>query len=197
MEKEKNKYNDYELIYMIRQNDDNAYSLLLSKYERLVFKLALGFCKNNKLDTRFKEELVQLGFIGLYEATTLFKESCNTTFMTFAYLVIKRKMQNYYTKYYKISAYEMPYEEEIYVKETAESYLPNYNSETPETIFFDKLQSEMILEAFDMLRPQDKVIIKYKLQGYSYKEIARFCNISTKQVDNALQRIKKELVKYL
>jgi DNA-directed RNA polymerase specialized sigma24 family protein len=36
-------------------------------------------------------------------------------------------------------------------------------------------------------------VVYYRLEGYSYAEIAELCDVSSKAVDNALQRIKKKL----
>jgi DNA-directed RNA polymerase specialized sigma24 family protein len=36
-------------------------------------------------------------------------------------------------------------------------------------------------------------VVKYRMEGYSYAEIAELCDVSSKAVDNALQRIKKKL----
>lgn len=37
------KYNDYELIYMIRENDDSSQNILFEKYQPIIRKFANDF----------------------------------------------------------------------------------------------------------------------------------------------------------
>ena len=86
------EYNDYELVYEIRENSDDAYNILISKYTPLIRKMAKEYLiKFRKYKVEY-DDLVQEGFVGLFQALDDYDEhSC--LFYTYSLLCIKREME--------------------------------------------------------------------------------------------------------
>lgn len=71
-------------------------------------------------------------------------------------------------------------------------------TESPEDAFISKENMERILSSIEkLLTPLEKQVLDLFMDGYSYQQIAAMLGRGTKTVDNALQRIKRKLEKYL
>ena len=69
---------------------------------------------------------------------------------------------------------------------------------SPEELLIDRENLERLrTEIWTVLSPMEKKILQSYLDGESYTEIASGLNRSPKSVDNALQRIRRKLKKFL
>ena len=72
------------------------------------------------------------------------------------------------------------------------------NISDPETLLIGKEEMTRIEGKInEVLSPFELEVLYSYLQGISYQEIARILNKDVKSVDNALQRIKKKVEKFL
>src|SRR5574344_1311019 len=88
------QYSDYELVYMIRENED-ALSLMVKKYEPLFKKLAYSFVlkyPNKGLDA---EDLVQQCRISMCYALVRFDSNNDIMFYSFLLVCLRRAINNY------------------------------------------------------------------------------------------------------
>ncbi len=75
--------NDYELLYMVCENNDNDFNILLAKYKPLIYKIV------KKYESMFKkygyelDDLVQIGYITLYKSSMLYSALDETMFYTY------------------------------------------------------------------------------------------------------------------
>ena len=79
------------LLERVRQGDENARSRMIEDNLRLVEKIAARF-RDRGYD---REELVQVGVIGLIKAVDKFDISFNTQFSTYAYPVIEGEIKRF------------------------------------------------------------------------------------------------------
>lgn len=89
------KVNDYEVMYMISENDDASRELLFKKYLPIVSKISskyLAFAK--KLGIEF-DDLLQEGMIALNSAISNFDDSNGVLFYTYASVCIERHIITY------------------------------------------------------------------------------------------------------
>lgn len=189
------KINDYELIYLIRQKNEWAFNILKEKYTPLIYKLA--YQSRSKLPCVEIDELIQESIISLYEAITLYREDLNCSFGTFVYLIIDRKQKLLLRDSYRTINNEINYSSMSIVNEDIIEYRETDPKENPKNICFENWKNNALYKSFDKLSNLDKTIIILKLRGYSYNDISNFCKINNKAVDNRLQKIKKNLSKYI
>lgn len=87
-------YNDYELVYEIRENSEDAYNILITKYTTLIHKIAYEYFRKYKSFKVEYEDLIQEGHVGLYQALNDYDErSC--LFYTYATICIKREIERF------------------------------------------------------------------------------------------------------
>ena len=69
-----NKYADYELVYMIREKDDNSYDYLLRKYMPIVKRMAVDYYRCYSMYGYDLEDFIQEGLLGFQNAVNSFNE---------------------------------------------------------------------------------------------------------------------------
>ncbi|MBQ9037110.1 MAG: hypothetical protein IJ115_06640 [Erysipelotrichaceae bacterium] len=83
------------------------------------------------------------------------------------------------------------------IREEDETYLVDLISkdenDNPEVISMNRMKLENIFKTYDPDKTVEGKVLKMKMEGYSYKEIAEAVNISSKDVDNILHKIRKKI----
>ena len=75
--------NDYELLYMVCDNEDSDFDILLVKYRPLIYKIVKGYLGTYKKFGYELEDLMQIGYITLYKASRLYNTFNNSMFYTY------------------------------------------------------------------------------------------------------------------
>jgi len=185
--------NDYELVYMIGEQDDDALKLLFDKYDD-VLKLWSNYY--HKIYKKFNipvDELIQEGKIGLYYAIKNYNEAKDVKFYTFALLCIKRSMMACIAKWTRCK--NLMYTNTFLYDETFVS-INNYEV-NPEIIFESYEYEKMIINFKNSLDFLDANIFELRYNSFSYMDIATLLGINKKKVDNSLIKIREKLKKYM
>ena len=193
---------DEEIVLDARLNDNIiAQEYLLSKYKNFVRAKARSYF----LIGAEKEDIVQEGMIGLYKAIRDFKSEKLSSFRAFAELCVTRQIitavktatrQKHIPLNSYISLNKPIYEEES--DRTLMDVVTNTRESDPEEILINQ---EDFLDIEDKMNQvlsdlEWQVLISY-LDGKSYQEISLELNRHAKSIDNALQRVKKKIEKFV
>ena len=87
--------NDYELVFLAQEGNEDAINAIYDKYKPIIVKKsknAIVFVSHHGIDIN---DIMQEGFIGLEEAIRNFSQDTEASFYTFAMLCIDRKIMNY------------------------------------------------------------------------------------------------------
>lgn len=204
--KQEQKYEqmkDEALVRLAQTGDEAAQEFLLDKYKSLVRARSRAYF----LIGADSEDIIQEGMIGLYKAVRDYQEERNASFRSFAELCINRQMITAIKaatrqKHQPLNSY-VSLNKPVYEAESEQTYLDFLQSTSsallnPETLFIGQ-ENKNILED-QMMKSlstfETRVLVLY-LQGRSYFEIAHALDKPEKSVDNALQRVKKKLEKFL
>jgi len=192
---------DEEIVELAQVGDQYAVEYLVDKYKNFVRAKARSYF----LIGADKEDIIQEGMIGLFKAIRDYKLDKLTSFRAFAELCITRQIitaiktatrqKNIPLNSY-VSLNKPIYDEES--DRTLMDILSTTKITNPEEIiisreefiFIEKKMGE-ILSSLEW-----KVLMAY-LEGKSYQEIAVELKRHVKSIDNALQRVKRKLEKYL
>ena len=194
-------YRDEELVRIAQAGDDAVQDYLLDKYKSLVRAKSRAYF----LIGADSEDLIQEGMIGLFKAVRDFNGEKNTSFRSFAELCVNRQMITAIKaatrqKHQPLNSY-ISLNKPVYEDETEQTYMDLLQEGAflnPETLLIGQenrnfLEDQLVkhLSGFET-----RVLMLY-LQGRSYFEIARTLKKPEKSIDNALQRIKKKLERFL
>ncbi|MFA5602539.1 MAG: sigma-70 family RNA polymerase sigma factor [Bacilli bacterium] len=192
-------YNDFELLYLIRENNEDAVNILYSKYYPVVELKAKQYLNSSVSKGLDLNDLIQEGMIGLSQAIKDFKDKKDVKFSTFASLCIEREIQTAVTKAdrqkHKVLNDSLSLD---YVFDDSErpllDFIVSENNINPESYLLDlESEKEINEQVQSSLTDFEKEVFKLKINNFSYKEIAEILDKPSKSIDNALQRIKNKV----
>ena len=179
------KMTDEEIVMQIKEkHDDVALDYIIKKYRNLVRVKARAYF----LIGADREDIIQEGMIGLYKGVRDFRSDKLSSFRAFAEMCITRQI---------ITAVKTA---------TRQKHIPLNSYVSLNKPIYDDPE-EMMIHREEFLDIEDKmekllsdlewkVLIAY-LDGKSYQEIAVELHRHVKSIDNALQRVKRKLEKYV
>ena len=188
---------DAEVVESAQAGVEGAAEYLLYKYRNLV---------RNKVRSYFlvgaeKEDLLQVGMIGLWQAIVDYRADKAISFPAFARICIQRHIitaiktatrQKQIPLNTSLSLESPP--DESSSEWTLSDILTSEETIDPEELVLKREDSKMLQEMLQhMLSDFEwRVLVGYKV-GKSYREIASELQCKTKSVDNALARIKRKV----
>ena len=174
---------------------------MISKYENFVKSKA----KSYFLIGADKEDIYQEGMIGFYKAIRDYKPDKSTSFKAFAEICVTRQIitaiktatrQKHIPLNTYVSLNKPIYEEES--ERTLLDVLAGIKISDPEELIISKEQMDYIEDKIEnVLSDLELEVLTSYLDGKSYQEIACDLERHSKSIDNALQRVKRKLEKYL
>ena len=192
---------DEEIVMEAKNGNNRAQECLISKYENFVKAKA----KSYFLIGADKEDIYQEGMIGLYKAIRDFNPEKLTSFKAFAEICVTRQIitaiktatrQKHIPLNTYVSLNKPIYEEES--ERTLLDVLSGIKISDPEELMISKEQMDYIESKMEeVLSGLELEVLTSYLDGKSYQEIACDLERHSKSIDNALQRVKRKLEKYL
>ena len=192
---------DEDIVEFVRLGDSGALEYLIHKYRNFVRAKARSYF----LIGAEREDIVQEGMIGLYKAIRDFKGDKLASFKAFAELCITRQIITAIKtatrqKHIPLNSY-VSLDKPIYDEDSDRTLLDVICGSRvcdPEEMIINQeefygLEDKMTEILSDLER---KVLMLY-LDGRSYQEIAVDLDRHVKSIDNALQRVKRKLERYL
>jgi len=196
-----NSYKDEEIIDLVKKGNDRAQEFIMNKYKTMVKSRARAYF----LIGADREDIIQEGMIGLYKAVRDYQTDKNASFKSFAELCINRQMitaiktagrQKHIPLNSSVSL-NIPVFDDL-EEHTYMDMLESIEVTSPETLFIGQEEKSFIEEhiAKNLSGFENKVLAFY-LQGKTYLEIASLMNKPEKSIDNALQRVKKKIERFI
>ncbi|MEY4480220.1 MAG: SigH [Bacillota bacterium] len=192
---------DEDIVNAYREGDSDALEYLITKYQYFVRAKARSYF----LVGADREDIVQEGMIGLYKAIRDFRGDKLASFKAFAELCITRQIITAIKtatrqKHIPLNSY-VSLDKPIYDEESDRTLLDVISGSRvsdPEEMIIN-------LEAFtgledkmgEILSPLEQRVLMLYLDGRSYQEISYDLGRHLKSIDNALQRVKRKVERYL
>lgn len=201
MEKRFSDKNDEEVVGLAHEGDTEAVEYLLSKYKNFVRSKARSYF----LIGADHEDIVQEGMIGLFKAIRDYQPERLSSFRAFAELCITRQIitaiktatrQKHVPLNSYVSLNKPIYDEES--DRTLMDVIVEGRAQNPEELIIGRENLLSIRDKADqVLSSLEQDVLNAYLDGKSYQEIADMLGRHVKSIDNALQRVKRKLEKYL
>ena len=192
---------DEQVVRLAQGTDSQALEYLLNKYKNFVRTKARSYF----LIGADHEDIVQEGMIGLYKAIRDYRADKLSSFRAFAELCITRQI---------ITAIKTATRQKhIPLNSYVSLNKPLYDDESDRTLLDVIIEGrvanpeELIISQEDLKRINAQIneslsgleqeVLQAYLDGKSYQEIADKLGRHVKSIDNALQRVKRKLEKFL
>ena len=190
------------IVEQARKGDPKAQEMLIKKYKNFVRSKARSYF----LIGADREDIVQEGMIGLFKAMRDYQPNKVTSFKSFAELCIKRQIITAIKtatrqKHIPLNSY-VSLNKPVYDDESDRTLYDVMSSGSkelnPEHLIIKREELSHIEEKMgEVLSDLEWKVLNAYLEGKSYQEISLEMNKHVKSVDNALQRVKKKLEKFL
>ena len=192
---------DEEIVACAQNADGTALEFLLNKYKNFVRSKARSYF----LIGADHEDIVQEGMIGLYKAIRDFRPDRLASFRAFAELCITRQIITAIKtatrqKHIPLNSY-VSLNKPIYDEESDRTLMDVITEDAlsnPESMFIDREDLSLIRGRIgEMLSDLEKEVLELYMDGKSYQEISEEMGRHVKSIDNALQRVKRKLSRFL
>ena len=192
---------DEEIVKICHEGSSAAEEYLLVKYKNFVRSKARSYF----LIGADHEDIVQEGMIGLYKAIRDYRPEKLSSFRAFAELCVTRQI---------ITAIKTATRQKhIPLNSYVSLNKPLFDEESDRTLMDVIMEGrvsnpeEILINQEDLIHVNDRIkkvlssleqqVLSAYLDGKSYQEIAGTLGRHVKSIDNALQRVKRKLEKYL
>lgn len=192
---------DELLVELFRDGDLESADILINKYRNFVRAKASRYF----LIGGDKEDIVQEGMIGLYKAIRDFREDKLTSFKAFAELCVTRQIITAIKtatrqKHTPLNSY-ISLDKPIFEDDSDHTLMDVISCTKvldPIALIINQENSDyMQLKMAEMLSDLERKVLALYMDGQSYVEISEILNKHVKSIDNALQRVKRKLERYL
>ncbi|MCK8059554.1 MULTISPECIES: RNA polymerase sporulation sigma factor SigH [unclassified Fusibacter] len=178
-----------------------AQEFLIRRYKNFVRAKA----KSYFLIGADKEDIIQEGMIGLFKAIRDYRTDRTASFRVFAELCITRQMITAIKmatrqKHAPLNSY-VSLNRPIYDDESEQTLMDTMSASinsNPEQLLISREEVARIeYKITEVLSDFEQKVLGYYLDGRSYQEIAKDLDRHVKSIDNALQRVKRKLERFL
>lgn len=192
------KENDNELLYLIKEQSEEALDLLYKKYDNVIKRCAykyLPFIANKGID---QNDLIQEAMLGFDEAIKNYNEENDTLFYTFAILCMDRKLKTY-LKNANLLKNKILNESISFNFENDDgdvdllNYIIDENTNPENNMLFFEDALELDTKIKNKLTFLESKIYELKTHGATTEEICQILEIDVKTVYNAIHRIKEKI----
>lgn len=192
---------DEDIAIEAKDGNDIALEFLLNKYRNFVKAKARSYF----LIGADREDIIQEGMIGLYKAIRDFKGDKLSSFRAFAELCITRQIITAIKtatrqKHIPLNSY-VSLNKPIYDEDSDRTLLDILSGSKitdPEELMINREEyNDIEFKMGEILSELELRVLTLYLEGKSYQEIAVELKRHVKSIDNALQRVKRKLERYL
>ena len=192
---------DEALVAVIQRGDGSensaeAFGLLLERtlpviHARVEFAIARtegghGITGKGRMGSR--EDLLQEGKLAFLSAVSSFQAGKGASFRTYLSVCVSHRVASALRRSARTFEEALP----------EDFLIPGARAMDPQDIFAAMEETRRIMEAMhSQLSRLERNVIEGYLAGQSYEAIARRLSVGPKTVDNALQRVRKKLRKFL
>ncbi|MBB6455204.1 RNA polymerase sporulation-specific sigma factor [Salirhabdus euzebyi] len=192
---------DEKVVEMVHNGNSQALDYLINKYKNFVRAKARTYF----LIGADREDIVQEGMIGLYKAIRDYQEDKLSSFKAFAELCVTRQIITAIKtatrqKHIPLNSY-VSLDKPIFDEESDRTLLDvlagSKTMDPEELIISRERYGDMEYKMREILSDLERKVLNLYLDGQSYQEISEELNRHVKSIDNALQRVKRKLERYL
>ena len=191
---------DEQLVRMAREGSETAEELLIEKYKGLVRAKSKAYF----IVGAESEDVVQEGMIGLVKAIRSFDEEREASFKTYAGTCINNQIIKAIKKADREKNYPLNdalsfnnivgKDESMTLGDVIRGSIIN---EPEEAVIFEESVKRLIELSARTFSDLETQVLRGKIRGLSYQEIAEELGKSPKTIDNAIQRIRKKITNLL
>ncbi len=180
--------NDYELLYLAKENNEDAIELLYQKYFRTIYIKVTKYCKIGELNF---DDYMNIGNLAFYNAIDNYHD--NYAFSTYINSYLNNAMNNYHKSLERNKNKTL--NDAISLDDILNfDNIPTDDRSNPETILlaeesYENLRNKIITK----LTWDEELVFSLREQNYSPREISEIMDNNIKKIYNIIKRIQNKI----
>ena len=179
-------YNDFELIYMIRENDDVSQNIIFDKYKPIIMNIANDYYPKYKKYGYEFDDFLQEATIGFQKALFSFDETRNNLFYTFAIICIQRRLLSFCRSLLS-NKYKYTCVDNVAIEDVTCIDINN----NIDNIFAEKEMESIFKGIIFDLSWDEGLVFELRMNGFQYLEISQLLDIPFNKVGIILKNVRK------
>lgn len=180
---------DEELLTLSRNGDIEAFSLLVERYQKMLYTVAYRFLGNPEDASDAAQEALVRAFKNLQG----FRGQCS--FKTWLQHIIANVCRDALRRQRRRPVISL---DSLQDNENSSWELPDGNTNSPEEIVINREEGDYLHKLIQSLSPEYRmVVIMRDVQGFSYDEIAKRLNCSVGTIKSRLSRARQNLRRHI
>ncbi len=177
---------DDELALMAANDDQEAFACLLGRYNTMIHAKAVA--KSRLCGCDVTDDMSQEAAIGILKAVRSFDPSEGVSFRTYADRCVENILTSAVKSYF--SGKNALFNAHSQLDESAVCARTDISagSDPEGYVLSGESESEILSELSEL----ERAVVEMRLRGMSYDETAKALGVSTKSVDNAIQRVRQK-----
>lgn len=163
---------EYQLITLLREGDENAFHILYKKYAKQLF----CFINRSVRDSEDSNDLLQTVFVKIWETRCCIDPE--GSFSGYLYTISRNLMCNYYKKKIVVQAYQA----------FASAGEKDENNTVFSSLVYKELSEKINTEINNLPKKRRQIFVMSRKLNMSYKEIAEQLGISENTVDTQIRK---------
>lgn len=183
--------NDYELIYLAKEDDEFAIDELYKKYYQIIYTKAKKYSRNIDI-----EDLLNEARIAFYRAIDNYQD--DNTFTTYLNICLESSLANYYKKNNRRKNKVL--NEAIPLDDQTNNLLDTFSDDklNPEKLVIEEYSYNSFLnKIISILTWKEELIFTLKVQDFTVKEISAITDYNIKTVYNIIKRVQNKVSKLM
>lgn len=184
------QYNDYELLDLILDKDEVAYSIMLDKYKPLVYKMARKYynCVVNSYYVGLTlNDFVNEGYLAFDRAIKNFDQDKGYLFYSYLYSCLKSNYSLMLRNLFALKNKPLLHYQELDFEINDSKQIDPYNYINT-TVFYDDLKDYLF--NIDFI---DSAILELRFNNFKYREIVDLLDVNNARINRVISKAKKFL----
>lgn len=181
------KYNDNELIYMVRENDEISTNILVNKYYPIILNISNEYYKKYNGYIYDFDDFYQEGLFSFYKALSTYNNTKDVLFYTYVVFCIRRSLSSFG----KLVNKKKNKDENIDINEL-EYAIEDVKTNPINRDSYIELEN-IVRDVIFSLPLESGSILELKTNGFTYKEIGKLLDIPISSVEFKSRRARKML----
>lgn len=179
-------YNDYELLYLAKEDIDGIVEVLYKKYSNILYSKAIKYSSTNV------DEYLSEAKISLYEAVETYRD--DYPFLTYLNICLDRRLLNY-KKHLNRNKHKILNEALVINYEDTNTLISTQDERNnPEKILMEESSYiELREKILEKLTWKEELIFSLKEHNFTNKEISEITDNNLRTVYNMINRIKNKV----
>lgn len=184
--------NDYELLYLASEQNEDAINELLKKYYGLICYKAIKYSPS-QLDT---DDFINEGLLCFYEVIYNYSDVSNTKFIKYLNTCLERRMINYKKLFTRKKFCILNTAISLDEDSVDSDNLLIDNKYNPDSVLLNKEEYELLREKIlKELNSNEELVFILREQNFSVKEIAKIIDMKLAEIYNIVKNIRTKIIK--